>query len=207
MCIAIELLLHLVETMHRTRRIGVVGIIGVGELIRSRRQRGRALSIVADALVGRLAGLSGAAGEQVLIIGGVEAVFIFLDGRDVRGGRAGRSRRDAEELAGVGRRRSADKRGRQRLIGLLGRRQLISRRVARLRLRRLEIVRAGRSVVLDDAAREKVENRLVLMDRLIGRKHVIEAAVLANDDDYMLDRRGRISVVAPCKRRRDRICG
>ena len=208
MRIAVELLLHLIETMHRARGIGVIGIFRVRELVRAGRQGGRALAVVADTLIGRSAGLSRAAGQQILIIGASRGRFRTARQRDVRRRDAGRTGRDPEKRTCVGRRRSADERGRQGRVGLLGvRRHFVGLRFARLGLPRLKIVRAGRSVGLHDAAREQVQHRLVLVDGLVGGEHVVEAAVFADDYDHVLDWRSRIAVVAPRKRRRYRIDG
>ena len=59
---AVQLLPHLVEAMHRARRVGVVGErAAVGQLERS----GRQIVHVGDARIGRLARLAGAAAQQI----------------------------------------------------------------------------------------------------------------------------------------------
>ena len=48
-------------------------------------------------------------------------------------------------------------------------------------------VRPGRSVGVDDALGEQIEHLLALVLRLIGGEHMIEAAILSDDDDDVLD--------------------
>ena len=50
--------------------------------------------------------------------------------------------------------------------------------------------RTGEAVGLDDALGEQVQH-LVPARRLIGREHMVEGAVLADDDDDVLDGRAR----------------
>ena len=62
-------------------------------------------------------------------------------------------------------------------------------------------VGAGRAVVIDDAFGEQVVDGLAC-DGFVGGEDVIEGAVLADDDDHVLDRRlasmARFTVVASC---------
>ena len=101
-------------------------------------------------------------------------------------------------------------RRRQGLVEHLARRAGADEEVARAVRRRddLELmplgeIRPGRAVSLDDALRQQVEHALVLALRHIGREQMVEAAVLADDDDHVLDRtRGLGSCRRPCRDRR-----
>ena len=71
----------------------------------------------------------------------------------------------------------------------------------------LLIVRARRAVFLDDALRQQIVD-VIAMRRFVGREHVVEGAVLAHDDDHVLDRAGRRSVIGmgPAEAGIGRIC-
>ena len=121
-------------------------------------------------------------------------------------GRAGRSHRREGGRArvahrGVGRRRVW---WRQRRVRPGDRR--VDRIGGRVRglvlLRRLE-ARAGRAVGVDDPLRAQVEDDLAGL-RLVGGEQVVEGAVLADDDDHVLDRRQRVVVVRSAEGLRDR---
>ena len=68
--------------------------------------------------------------------------------------------------------------------------------IARRKLLRLVEARAGNRVVIriqcDDVFAQKVVYRLARLG-LVGREHVIEAAVLTDDDDDVLDRRDGVA--------------
>jgi hypothetical protein len=49
-------------------------------------------------------------------------------------------------------------------------------------------LRARRAVGVDDAFGQEVAHCLVFVVRLIGREQMIETAILADDDDDVLDR-------------------
>ena len=124
--VAIELLPHLEEAMHRARRIGVVGIFCVGQLKRTGRQMAGVLAVIGDALVGRAASLAGPARQQELVVVVGQTVFDGLGRRRrlfAHAGHAGIPRGRAD----VGNRRTADQRGWQHDIGRLRRIQLITR--------------------------------------------------------------------------------
>uniref|UniRef100_UPI00384DC0A2 hypothetical protein n=1 Tax=Bradyrhizobium japonicum TaxID=375 RepID=UPI00384DC0A2 len=88
------------------------------------------------------------------------------------------------------------------LVGVVGR--LSDRRCADIERRlagnrvllRLGEVRARRSVFVDDALRQQVGDRLSLALRLVDTEGVVEAAVLTDQDDHVLDRRGGLHLVA-----------
>ena len=63
------------------------------------------------------------------------------------------------------------------------------------RLQRQRVVLAGRAVLLDDALGQQVVDVLAVA-RLVGGEHVVERAVLTDDDDDVLDRRARAAVAA-----------
>ena len=74
--VAVELLPHLEEAMHRARRIGVVGVsLRVRELIGSGLQIAGVSLVVCDARVWNLAGLAGAASQKILVVVGGKTVF------------------------------------------------------------------------------------------------------------------------------------
>ncbi len=186
--------------MHRACRIGVVGHrVAIGQLERTGRQR----ADIGDALIGGLRGLAGATGEQELVVLGRQAGFRLL--RQHQRGLAGGDRRAAALVRDVGDLGTADQRSRQLILRevLLRRAQqecivraVIHRRV----LMRLFEVRPGDRILagveLDDALREQVEHALAVSLGHVGREHVVEAAVLADDDDHVLDRRtGLVSTV------------
>jgi hypothetical protein len=61
-------------------------------------------------------------------------------------------------------------------------------------------VRSRRAIGFDDSLREQIAHPLLGVTRNIGREQVIEAAVLADDDDDVLDRaRGRNLVDGPIR--------
>ncbi len=94
-------------------------------------------------------------------------------------------------LAVAGRRHVRGVRLRQGLVaaGEL-RRQRVSLGVGGGGLRGLGVVRAGGACLGDDALGQQVPDLLVAR-RLVGREHVVEAVVLPDDHDDVLDRRGR----------------
>src|SRR5262249_48299093 len=116
------------------------------------------------------------------------------------GGRAGGPpRAGGGKGGGGGRRQAADVgrwRGRiERLVGRLGADEELAevRRRHQLELVALGEVRARRAVGLDDALRQQVQRLLVPAGRHVGGEDMIEAAVLADDDDDVLDRARRLA--------------
>lgn len=73
--IAIELLEHLIEAVHRARRVGVIGECFRRDLERTGRKMARALAVVEDAFVGRFICLAGPAGQKKLIIVAGQTIF------------------------------------------------------------------------------------------------------------------------------------
>jgi hypothetical protein len=65
---AIELLEHLIEAVHRARRVLVIGEYFRRDLERTGRKMARALAVVEDAFVGRSVRLAGPAVQKKLII-------------------------------------------------------------------------------------------------------------------------------------------
>ena len=195
---AIQLLPHLVEAMHRARGVALVGErIAVGQLERAGRQAGHR----DDALVRRLRGLAGATGQQRLIIAVIQPGFRLLRERQAR--LALRDRRAAALVGDVGDLGSADQRGRQLIVGegLLGRAQqkrvlgtdVLCSQLVRL----LEVGARNRVLVgveLDDATGEQIVDGVPALLRHVSREHVVEAAILADDDDDVLDRRPRVVI-------------
>jgi hypothetical protein len=64
-----------------------------------------------------------------------------------------------------------------------------------LELLALSEMRAWRAIGIDDAFGQKVEHPLVPALRLVGCEEVIEAPVLADDDDNVLDWRGGLQPI------------
>jgi hypothetical protein len=175
--------------MHRAGRIGRVREGGgIGQL---ERLGGHAAAgghgDAGDAGVGRRRGQAGRAGREVRIVARRQTGFGLLGQR--HGGQALR-----KLPAGF---RSAGQRRRHQVIGerLRGRAQQEHiPHILRLQLLPQLVVGALDRVLVgiqrDDAFGEQVADGLPGRGR-IGGKHVIEAAVLADDDDDVLDRRFR----------------
>jgi hypothetical protein len=182
---AVELLPHLVKPMHGAFGVVVVAYAG-GQLVGTRLHAVDVFTVVRDPYVW-LADERGRnrAGSQIFVITRRQPVLVcngFLDCRERRLpiliSAAGQWRRQGLVLA------------------LAGWTQLKGRRVLCLKLSNARIVGTRRTVGVDDALRQQIQHRLTLVDRLIGREQMIEAAVLANNNDDVLDRRRRIAVVA-----------
>jgi hypothetical protein len=62
-------------------------------------------------------------------------------------------------------------------------------------LLRLREVRTGRAVLVDDALRQQVRDGLALTLGLVDTEGVIETAVFTDQDNHVLDRRGRLDAV------------
>ena len=198
--VAVELLPHLVEAMHRAAAVS--GIKAGGDLARLRLHQRigavRQVGGVQDAGVGRIPGDAGRAGRQqrqilraqaVVAAGGLrqrgQAAWTIergrFDGRVAVLGRVGRSGR----LQAVGR----------VVVGrLLAGADRVKIVVHCRELRRPGVVRAGRSVLVDDSLGQQVVDMLAGA-RLVGREHMVESPVFADDDDDMLDGAGGSAVV------------
>ncbi len=191
--VAVQLLPHLVEAMHRACRVGVVGKrAAIGQLKRS----GRQCADVGDALVRRLRGLAGAAGQKKLVVVRIKPVFRLLRQRQARF--AARDRAAAALVGNIGDLGTANQRRRQLVLGEGLLRRVEQERIVRTGVLRRQLVRllevgSGNCVVgaveLDDALGEQVEDFFLGPFRHIGGEHVVEAAVFADDDDDVLDRR------------------
>ena len=185
--VAVQLLPHLIEAMHRALGIGVIGHRrGVGELEGTGRQRihvgdARVRRTTGERRVGRLI----TAGDQELIVVGSKARFSGL--------RIGDGRREDVGVLGA-----ADDRRGKLVVGEFLLRRAQQERISRSSVRcgglmRLFEVRAGDRILvlveLDDALGEQVVDALAGPVRHVSGEHVIEAAVFADDDDDVLDRR------------------
>ena len=174
---AIHLLIHLEELMDGVGRVGVIRHGRAGHLEGAWRQR----VDVGDADVGAdSVGQPGAAGaEQELVLR--RQARIATRNRQDEGDRrilhAAEIRRRQGLVEEFTRRAGAD----EEVAGAV-------RRRGDLELMALGEIRPGRAVGLDDALRQQVEHALVPVLRHIGREQMIEAAVLADDDDNVLDR-------------------
>ena len=200
--VAIELLPHLIEAMHRAAAVGLVEARGFVLSLRQRHQRigaVRQVGEVEDAGIGRTSRHAGRAGRQqrqivlaqaVITPGGFrerrEASRTVESGRFDRGVAGLRCVRSSRRLQLVGR-------------GVVGdfwcgvdRIEIVDRR---RELRRLGVIRAGRAVFLDDSLGQQVVDMLALA-RLVGREHMIESPVFAHDDDDVLDRAFGLVVAA-----------
>ena len=188
---AVELLPHLEQPMNRARVVGVVRMGRAGDLEHARRKRTGVLTVVFDARIGLAARLARAAGQKKFRIIGRQAVLDLGRRLLVGRGHARRSRIHTQSLADIRRRRAADQSGRQLPVRGLARREPEFVVVSGIVLPALVIVCARRAVGLHDAFGEQVVDRLVLVDGLVGGEDVIERAILADDDDDVLDRRFR----------------
>ena len=111
----------------------------------------------------------------------------------------GRLQCDKRRWARVARRRrcSVGQRGRNLGVNALGLWGELKRRAVTYRavLRGQCVVRARRSICIYDPFREQIGNGLPV-SRFVGGVNVVEAAVFADDDDHVLDRRCGLSIVA-----------
>ncbi len=192
--LAVQLLLHLVEAVHRARGIGRVRQSRAGELERTGQQVVflHASAVPLDARVRGARGQAGAAGDERLVVGdiGQSGFDLFCEPSTRREGRAEAGQ--VCELAG----RAAGERIGQDLVV---RRPWAQREHGLLRghlLLHSELPqRAGHCVgalQFDDALAQQVQDFLrATVDgrRLVGGEHMVKAAIFANDHNDMLDRR------------------
>ena len=185
---AVRLLPHLVEAMARVPRVGVVRHRGAGELERPVGQVRR----VGHARVDAPRWQAGGAGGQEDEVTGLEVEL----GRRSAHRREGRRRR-------IARRRVSSERVRR---GQRGVRRLDGRADVEGRLRRhRELtsereVRPGGAIGVDDGLGHEVPDGLAML-RPVRAEDVVEAPVLGDDDDDVLDRCLRVLVRFLLRRR------
>ena len=181
---AIHLLIHLKKLMDGVGRVGVIRHARAGHLEGAGRQR----VDVGDARVGAdIVGQPGAAGAEQELVLRRQARIAARDRQDEGDRRilhAGEIRRRQGLVEHLARRAGAD----EEVAGAVRWRD-------DLELMPLGEIRPGRAVGLDDALRQQVEHALVLALRHIGREQMVEAAVLADDDDHVLDRTRGLDLV------------
>ncbi len=183
--VAIHLLPHLIEAMDRAAAVGVVA-----GLRRQRIGAVRQIVVVRDARIRRIHRNAGRAGQQKSEIRLIEAIFGLLGEREVREGAGAVERRVVD--AGVRRRRRVGRARRLQHVGGLIVRLLgpgvirieigVHRRVLRCEI----VVHAGSAVDGDDLLGEQIVDRFAAAG-LVGREQMVEAAILADDHDDMLD--------------------
>ena len=176
---AIHLLIHLEVLMDRVAGEGVERHGRSGQLERPRRQRGD----VGDPRIGtNREGQAGASGSEKELILRRQARIPARKAQDANVGR------DCRNAGHIGRRQ----RGVELLLCQIG----VAKEFAAVRrgndliLMRLGELRARRAMGIDDAFRQQVQYPLVSTYRHVSGEKMIEAAIFANDDDDVLDRRG-----------------
>ena len=189
---AVHLLEHLVEAMHRARRIGIPR--------HTRRQLERPRGQRIDVENPRV----DAGGRQSRRARGQQPQVA----RQQPGIRIQRLQKRLERRAGGALRlwRTAGHGRRQGLVRAgLGRTDVVGAGIGGLLLNSLAEVRPRRSVLVHDALRQQVQNMLATL-RLVRGVEMVEGPVLAIDDHHVLDRcRGvRIVRLERCRPRRNR---
>ncbi len=191
--VAVKLLPHLVEAMHRAPAISRIKALG-GFARDHRHQRiGAVRQVVGvqDAGIGRIAGDAGCTRRQQRQILRTQAV-VAASGL----GQRGEAARTIEGSLFHGRitlLRRVRGSGRLKLVGRVVVRSLLTR-VERIgvvvhcrELRRPRVVRTGRAVLLDNSLGQEIVDVLAVA-RHVSREHMVESPVFADNDDDVLDR-------------------
>lgn len=187
--IAIELLVHLEETVHRAVGVGIVGKGRViGDLEGARRQRGvrRGLGNTRNAAVWNVTRQSCATRQQILVVvKGVRRQSVL------RGARIANVA-DAVVCANIGG-TAVERCGFEGVRGLTAGGGQLKRGepgYVSVVLDRVGAVRARSAIGIDDAFRQKIVHGFA-RHRRIGREQMVERPVLTHDDDHVFDGRGR----------------
>ena len=176
--VAVGLLPHLEEAMHRAVGVCVIRHLGAAELEHAFTQ----VVCIGDAGIKLTGGDSGCTGEEKLFISGGETSIGEF--RDLQSGE-GRRTRDG------GRFRSTSQRWREDAVDALGLRTVgksstRGRVVQGRELRRERVVGTGLAVGLDDALGEQIGDCLAFLWR-VGTVDMVKGTIFTDDDDDVLD--------------------